>query len=58
MTYLLEIAREFNSYYGANKIIDPENIQVSAHRLAIARATQIVIKNGLWLLGIGAPDKM
>lgn len=57
-TYLIDLAREFNSFYGANKIIDLENKEVSAHRLAIARATQIVLKNGLWLLGISAPDRM
>ena len=58
VTYLLEIARSFNSFYGAHKIIDLENPEISAHRLAIARATQIVIKNGLKLLGIEAPMKM
>ena len=58
VTYLLEIARSFNSFYGANKIIDVENPETSSHRLAIARATQIVIRNGLQLLAIEAPDKM
>ncbi len=58
VTYLLEIARSFNSFYGANKIIDRENPEISAHRLAIARATQIVIKNGLQLLAIEAPERM
>lgn len=58
VTYLLEIARSFNSFYGANKIIDTEHPDVSSHRLGIARATQIVIKNGLQLLAIDAPDKM
>lgn len=57
-TYLIETARLFNSFYGANKVIDTENIEVSSHRLAIARATQIVLKNGLWLLGIVAPERM
>jgi arginyl-tRNA synthetase len=58
VTYLIEIARAFNSYYGMNKIIDDENREVSAHRLALARATQIILKNGLFLLGISAPEKM
>ncbi len=58
VTYLLEVARSFNSFYGANKIIDTENPEMSSHRLAIARATQIVIKNGLQLLAIEAPDRM
>lgn len=58
VVYLLQVAQAFNSYYGANKIIDLENLEVSSHRLAIARATQIVLKNGLELLGIVAPEKM
>lgn len=58
VTYLLEIARSFNSFYGANKIIDPENPEISTHRLAIARAVQIILKNGLQLLAIDAPERM
>lgn len=58
VTYLLEIARSFNSFYATHKIIDLENKEVSEHRLAIARATQVVLKNGLALLAIHAPEKM
>ncbi len=58
VTYLIETARAFNSFYGENKIIDESNKEVSEHRLAIAFATQIVLKNGLALLGIQAPDRM
>lgn len=58
VTYLLEVARSFNSFYGSNKIIDTDNKEISAHRIAIARSAQIIIKNGLWMLGINAPDKM
>ena len=58
VTYLLEIARSFNSFYATHKIIDLENKEISEHRLAIARAVQTVLKNGLNLLGIEAPNKM
>ncbi len=58
VTYLLEVARSFNSFYGSNKIIDTDNREVSAHRIAIARSAQIIIKNGLHMLGINAPDRM
>ncbi len=58
VTYLLQVAQAFNSYYAANTIVDAENPEVSAHRLAIAQAVQIVLKNGLNLLGISAPSKM
>ncbi len=58
VTYLLEIARSFNSFYGSYKIIDTENKQATEHRLAIALAVKTVLKNGLYVLGINAPDKM
>ena len=58
VTYLLELARAFNSFYASNKIIDSEHTDQSQHRLAIARSVQQVIKNGLYLLAITAPDRM
>ncbi len=58
VTYVIEVAHGFNSFYGDNQIIDEKNKEVSEHRLAIARATQIIIKNGLHLLGIQAPERM
>lgn len=58
VTYLLELARAFNSFYASNKIIDSEHIGQSQHRLAIAQSVQQVIKNGLYLLAITAPDRM
>ena len=58
VTYLLELARAFNSFYASNKIIDSEHVEQSQHRLAIAQSVQQVIKNGLHLLAITAPDRM
>ena len=57
-TYLVEVARAFNSFYADHKIIDTSDKETSAHRVAIAHATQIVLRNGLGLLGITAPDRM
>jgi len=54
-TYLIELAREFNSYYTKNKIIGDEEEQ---YRLALMKAMSIVLKNGLWLLGIKTPNRM
>lgn len=58
VTYLLQVAQLFNSYYAAHTIIDLENPTLSAHRLAIAESVKIVIHNGLWVLGIKAPENM
>jgi len=54
--YLLEIAGAFNSWYAQVHILDgtPE----AAHRVAVADAVRRTLKNGLWILGIPAPEKM
>jgi arginyl-tRNA synthetase len=53
---LLDIAKEFNSYYHAVKIIDQSEKQQS--RLQFSHAVGIVLKEGLRLLGIKAPTRM
>ncbi len=57
VTYLLELAQAFNSWYGNTKIFDTESPE-TAHRLAITQAVQRTLINGLWLLGISVPEKM
>ena len=55
--YLKECAAEFHSYYNDTKfLINDKNIMED--RLALIRATQFILKNGLNLLGISAPNKM
>jgi|SRR3989344_1325286 len=56
VTYLTELAGSFNNFYAHEQIIDdsPE----SPYRLAISKAFNIVIKNGLTILGIPAPERM
>ncbi len=56
-TYLTDLASEFNSYYATTKIIDKENPH-SPYRLALANAFEIIMSNGLLLLGIEVPEKM
>jgi len=56
-TYLIELAREFNNYYTKNKIVD-KNDEFSQYKVALTQAFSIIMKNGLWLLGIPAPEKM
>lgn len=55
LNYLINLASSFNSFYAQNKIIgSPEE----SSRLALTQAVAQVMKNGLWLLGIQAPEKM
>lgn len=56
-TFLKDLAADFHSYYNANKFLS-DNKALQNARLALIGATKIVIKNGLQLLGISAPEKM
>jgi arginyl-tRNA synthetase len=56
-TYLLILARDFNSWYGNTKIIDENNSDMS-YNLWLVQSVSLVIKNGLYLLGIETLEKM
>ena len=55
--YLIEIARAFNSFYGNNLIVKKED-ETSAYKVALTYAFTFVMKTGLSLLGISAPEEM
>lgn len=57
-TYLIELAQEFNSYYGAHLVVDEHDPKTSAGRLALVDALGRTISSGLWMLGIKAPEMM
>ncbi|MBN8282227.1 arginine--tRNA ligase [Zoogloea sp.] len=55
--YLKDLAGEFHSYYNAERmLVDDEGLKLA--RLALAAAVRHVIRNGLRLLGVSAPDSM
>jgi len=54
--YLIQIAGEFNSFYASHQIIDHKPDMV--YKLALTKATQHVLENGLQILGIRIPTKM
>lgn len=56
-TYLTELASMFNSWYAHEKIVDPADPH-SPYKVALTEAFAVTMKNGLWLLGIKAPEKM
>jgi len=56
-TYLIDLARAFNTFYGSTKILDKDD-PASPYKVALTEAFSIVIKNGLQILGIEAPEKM
>ena len=56
-TYLKELASDLHSYYNAEKfLIDDEALKLA--RMALVAATRQVLRNGLDLLGVSAPEKM
>ena len=57
-TWIQELAANIHSFYTNCKMIDRANLEVTASRLALAKAAQIVMKNALGVLGVDAPTKM
>jgi arginyl-tRNA synthetase len=55
--FLRELATEFHSYYNSTRIL-VEDESVKRARLALAAAVRQVLRNGLALLGVSAPQKM
>lgn len=55
-TYLIELSGAFNNFYAHEQVIS-EDVQ-APYRLAIAQAFKVVMKNGLTILGIPAPERM
>jgi len=62
--YLHDLAAEFHGYHhlgaqtAAFRVVRPEDVPLTHARLALARAVGQVIRNGLALLGISAPESM
>jgi arginyl-tRNA synthetase len=55
--YLRDLANDFHTYYSAHQFI-VEDPRLRDARLSLAVASQTVIRNGLGLLGVSAPDTM
>ncbi len=55
--YLKEIAAEFHGYYNAERVlVDDESTRKA--RLALLLATRQVLRNGLAMIGVSAPERM
>lgn len=55
--YLMDLAGLFHTFYNRHKVLT-EDAALSSARLFLISAVQTVIKNGLDLLGISAPEQM
>jgi arginyl-tRNA synthetase len=56
-TYLIELAGMYNSFYAKEKIADATDVY-APYKVSLSQAVAHTIKNGLWVLGIEAPEKM
>jgi len=56
--YVNSLADKFNKFYTKLPVIKADSSGLSDARLALVDATRIVLRNGLTLLGIEAPQKM
>jgi arginyl-tRNA synthetase len=55
--YLMDLAACFHAYYNKHRVLSDEPL-LSRGRLYMVLAVQKVIRNGLTLLGVSAPDRM
>lgn len=55
--YLQELASRFHKFYSQCRVIT-DDIPLTQSRLALIKATQIILSNGLNVLGITAPERM
>lgn len=55
--YLKDLSGGFHSYYNSTRLlVEDEGLKLA--RLALAAAVRQILRNGLEILGVGAPDRM
>jgi arginyl-tRNA synthetase len=57
VTFLSELAGAYNAFYASERIADPAD-SYAPYKAEITDAVRITLANGLFALGIEAPDKM
>jgi arginyl-tRNA synthetase len=56
--HIFNTAKAFNQFYNKHPVLKAENEQFVAARLALIKATAVVLKNGLNLLGVEVLENM
>ena len=56
--YIQKVAQLFHSFYNECRVVDENNLNLSAQRLLLVVATKTVLANALNLIGVSAPQKM
>lgn len=55
--YLIDLARDFHTYYNAHHFM-VDDVELSHARLTLIAAVKQIIANGLTLMGVSAPESM
>ena len=55
--HIIELAKAMNRFYYEHRIIDEDKAKTAA-RLMLAACVKQVLKTGLYLIGVGAPERM
>jgi len=55
--YLMDLASQLHSYYNKHKVLT-DDLALCQARLWLVRALQVVLGNGLRMVGLSAPEKM
>ena len=56
--YIQKLATSIHEFYTMCRVIDEEAPEVTASRLALCKASMIVMRNALDTIGVNAPEKM
>ena len=56
--YIQNLASKFHTFYNACKVIDRDHLELSSQRLALVKATKIVLANALDTIGVEAVETM
>lgn len=56
--YIQKLATSIHEFYSECRIYDESNLELTSSRLALAKASKIVMKNALEVIGVSAPEKM
>lgn len=56
--YLTDLASAFHTYYNKHRVLLDDDPDLTRSRLYLVRAVRKIIRNGLRLLGVSAPEKM
>ena len=56
--YLMTLAAAFHTYYNRHRVLCEDDLKLTRARLYLISAVQQVVRNGLALLGVSAPESM